>query len=116
MQFKNFTPENEAAMIATYQKAANDAERKEAVKAIAKQLGKTTNSIIAKLSSLKVYVVAAKTTKNGSAVIRKAAIVADIAKQLRVSPDIFASIEKATKSDLQDLYTAIAVALVPDSA
>lgn len=103
----NYTQDQEAKMVALYTEASTDAERKATVSQLAQELGKSTRSIVAKLSSLKVYQTPAKTTKAGKAIVRKSAIVADIASTLDIEASAIESLEKATKADLETLLKAV---------
>ena len=73
------------------------------VAALAEQFGKTERSVIAKLSSLEVYVAQPKPTKRPPQV-RKADLVADIEAKLGVE---FVSLNKAGFGDLQTLLDAV---------
>ncbi|MCP4443632.1 MAG: hypothetical protein GY810_32410 [Aureispira sp.] len=103
----NYTAENVERMSDVYGAAETEAERKEAVTSLAKELGKTINSIVAKLSSEGVYIKAAK-TKAGAKAETKADIVADIAKNLGVSEATFESLSNATKAALVALREGVA--------
>ena len=73
------------------------------VAALAEQFNKTERSVIAKLSSLEVYVAQPKPTKRPPQV-RKADLVADIEAKLGVE---FVSLNKAGFGDLQTLLNAV---------
>ena len=73
------------------------------VAALAEQFNKTVRSVIAKLSSLEVYVAQPKPTKRPPQV-RKADLVADIEAKLGVE---FVSLNKAGFGDLQTLLDAV---------
>ena len=77
---------------------------RDTVDALARELGKNTRSIIAKLSREGVYKAQPKVTKSGEPVVRKAELVAQIQDQLGVE---FPSLVKASKADLQRLIDAI---------
>lgn len=100
---KNYTDAQVIEMIATYKDAMGDSERKLAVDAIATKFGKTVNSVRAKLSREKVYIKPKATTKSGSVIIRKNALVEDIAKVIGVPSSDIESIEKATKTALETI-------------
>jgi electron transfer flavoprotein alpha subunit len=91
---KNYTKEDEAKIVASY---ALD-HSKESVLALATEMGKTTRSIIAKLSSLGVYKKIERKTKSGEAVIAKKDLVARISASTGLE---LSSLVKATKTDLQ---------------
>ena len=96
---KNYTDEMVSTMTEQYQ--ANPT--RETVDALAREFGKTTRSIIAKLSREGVYVAQPRTTKTGEPIVSKNEIVNDIASLLQVEVDDIASLEKATKIDLRNL-------------
>ena len=93
---KNYTKEQEAQMIAEYKLEPT----RSTVDVIAKDLGKTVKSVIAKLVTLKVYVKAVKVAKNGKPTIRKGDLVSQINSHYGFE---MPSLVKATKDDLQHL-------------
>jgi hypothetical protein len=97
---KNYTDEMVSTM--TEQYSANPT--RETVDALAEQFGKTTRSIIAKLSREGVYVAQPRTTKTGEPVISKAELVAQISEHFGVE---MPTLVKAGKQDLQRLVEAI---------
>ena len=97
---KNYTKEDEAKIVASY---AID-HSKEGVLALANEMGKTTRSIIAKLSSLGVYKKIERSTKSGGAVIAKKDLVRIINAHFEGE---FNSLVKATKTDLQLLADSL---------
>ena len=97
---KNYTEEMVNTMTEAY--AANPT--RETVDALAEQFGKTTRSIIAKLSREGVYVAQPRTTKSGEPVISKAELVAQIAEHFDIE---IPTLVKAGKQDLQRLVDAI---------
>lgn len=98
----NYPAEVVEAMVKEYE--ANPT--RETVNKIAKDLNKEPRSVIAKLSTLGVYVVPAKTTKAGEPIVKKEDIVADISKALGVD---MPSLVKANKADLNKLIERVAV-------
>ena len=100
---KNYTDEMVSTMTEQYQ--ANPT--RETVDALAREFGKTTRSIIAKLSREGVYVAQPRTTKTGEPIVSKNEIVNDIASLLQVEVDDIASLEKATKIDLKNLVSRL---------
>lgn len=96
----NYTDEMVQTMVAVYTQAPT----RSTVESLAEQLGKTTRSIIAKLSHEGVYQPQKATTKTGEPVVRKEQLVEDIEKALGVE---FPSLVKATKGDLQTLLEAL---------
>jgi transposase-like protein len=89
----NYTPEQTAALVAGYQAGAT-------VEALATQLGKSTRSIVAKLSREGVYQAKSKTTV---ARVKKAELVDAIANRIGVAPETFDSLEKANHEVLEVL-------------
>ena len=88
----NYTPEQTATLVAGYQAGAS-------VEALATQLGKSTRSIVAKLSREGVYQAKSKTT--GVARVKKADLVDAIANRVGVAPETFDSLEKANHEVLE---------------
>ena len=97
---KNYTDEMVSEMTTQY--TANPT--RETVDALANQFGKTTRSIIAKLSREGVYVAQPRTTKSGEPVISKAELVAQINEHFGIE---MPTLVKAGKQDLQKLVDAI---------
>jgi len=87
----NYTPEQTAQLVANY-KAGVSVER------LAKMFGKTTRSIVAKLSREGVY--HAK-TKNTVTRVKKSELVDRIANRVGVAPETFDSLEKANHEVLE---------------
>jgi|TARA_R110001592_G_scaffold48102_1_gene151773 hypothetical protein len=86
-------------MVATY----NDEPTRATVELLAKEFGKTTRSIIAKLSREGVYVAQTKAPAAG-AVVRKEDIVADIEAVFGIKVP---SLVKASKLDLEALLLSV---------
>ena len=99
-QAKNYTEEMVNDMTTQY--TANPT--RETVDALAEQFGKTTRSIIAKLSREGVYVAQPRTTKSGEPVISKSELVAQISEHFGIE---MPTLVKAGKQDLQRLVDAI---------
>ena len=97
---KNYTDEMVAQM--TEQYTANPT--RETVDELAQTLGKTTRSIIAKLSREGVYKAQPRTTKSGEPVVAKAELVATISEHFGIE---LPTLVKAGKQDLQRLVDAI---------
>ena len=98
---KNYTDEMVAQM--TEQYSANPT--RETVDELAQTFGKTTRSIIAKLSREEgVYVAQPRTTKSGEPVVAKAELVAQIETHFGIE---LTTLVKAGKQDLQRLVDAI---------
>jgi len=97
---KNYTEEMVASMTEAYQ--ANPS--RDTVDALAKQFGKTTRSVIAKLSREGVYVAQPRTTKTGEPVVSKAQFVSAIEGHFDA---VMPTLVKAGKQDLQKLAEAL---------
>ena len=97
---KNYTDEQVTMMTEAY--AENPT--RETVDSLAEQLGKTTRSIIAKLSREGVYVAQPRTTKSGEPVVAKAELVAQIESHFDME---MPTLVKAGKQDLQKLVDAL---------
>ena len=97
---KNYTEDMVETMVSQYTSAPN----RETVEFLAKELGKSVRSIIAKLAREGVYVAQPRTTKTGAPIVRKADVVAQIGASLEGE---FPSLVKASKSDLVELHEAI---------
>ena len=95
---KNYTDEMVATLVSGY--ATKEGTNKEFVTEIAKELGRSTKSIVAKLVSLNLYVTEAKVTKTGLPVVSKGVLVGQIEDHFGFS---LPSLVKATKVDLQTL-------------
>ena len=87
-------------MVATY--TANPT--RETVDALAKELGKNTRSVIAKLSREGVYKAQPRTTKTGEPIVRKAELLTAIESHYGIE---LPSLVKASKADLQRLIDTI---------
>ena len=95
----NYTPEQTAQIVDLW------VTGQATVAALAVQFGKSTRSIVAKLSREKVYTakVAAK-----SATKTKAELISNMVANLELRPNDLASLEKASKPDLELLQARIA--------
>ena len=102
---KNYTEEMVAQMTDHY--TANPT--RDTVDSRAREFGKTTRSIIAKLSREGVYVAQPRTTKTGEPIVSKAELVSEVATVLGVEVDDIASLEKATKIHLKALVERLSV-------
>lgn len=92
----NYTTEQTAQLIANYKAG-------ESVEQLATMFGKTTRSVVAKLSREGVYTAKSKTT--GVARVRKAELVDRIATACGASPEAFDSLEKANHEVLEAILT-----------
>lgn len=100
----NYTPEMTTELVAAY--TANPT--KATVEAFAEKFGKSTKSIVAKLSREGVYVKAAPVAKDGSPVAKKDALVEKIAEALGEPSDKLDGLEKAPKNVLKMVLAALA--------
>jgi len=100
---KNYTDEMVSTMTEQYQ--ANPT--RETVDELAREFGKTTRSVIAKLSREGVYVAQPRTTKSGEPIVAKSELVSEVATILGVEVDDIASLEKATKVHLKELVARL---------
>jgi hypothetical protein len=101
----NYTPEMTAEMLAAYVLSPS----KETVSALATQFGKTTRSIVAKLSREGVYRKAEYVNKNGEKPVDKEILVNAIAKAIACDAEKLAGLEKANKATLKMLLEALEV-------
>ena len=97
---KNYTDEMVAQMTAAY----TENPSRETVDELANTLGKTTRSIIAKLSREGVYIAQPRTTKSGEPVVAKAELVSAIEEHFGIE---LPTLVKAGKQDLQRLVDTI---------
>lgn len=74
------------------------------VETLMESFDKSKRSIIAKLSSMKIYVTPSRTTKAGGKIIKKSELVAMVSNMLEVD---MPSLEKANKKDLEALAAAV---------
>jgi hypothetical protein len=88
----NYTPEQTAQLVANYKAGAT-------VETLATMFGKTTRSVVAKLSREGVY--QAKNKASGVARVKKADLVDAIANRVGVAPETFDSLEKANHEVLE---------------
>ena len=103
----NYTNEMVTEMVDTYSAQKTEDERTSVVEAMAEKFGKTTRSIVAKLSREGVYVAKTAKTKNGAKVQTKGAMVDEIAVALGITRDDVASLENATKDTLAKVLAAV---------
>ena len=89
----NYSPELTATIVADYKAGVS-------VEAIAAAIGKTTRSVIAKLSREKVYTAKVRTTKTGGAIVKKDATADAIGVLLGLSEPEIESLTKANKTVL----------------
>ena len=100
---KNYTDEMVEHMVAAYE----DTPTLATVEALVAEFGKPKRSIISKLSSLGVYKAQPRnTTKQGTPVVRKSELVAQI--QAALGTTQLDSLAKASKADLETLAGLVA--------
>ena len=92
----NYTPEQTAQLVANYKAGTS-------VEALATMFGKTTRSVVAKLSREGVYT--AKSKASGVQRIKKAELVDRIATLCGASAESFDSLEKANHEVLEAIFT-----------
>lgn len=105
---QKYTQEQEQLMKRLYEDAQTEEEREEVVEELAERLNKNKKAIIAKLSTMRIYVRKERKSKvlDGPPET-KAQLVARLEAKLRVSPGTFESFEKATKLALQTLLQKV---------
>lgn len=99
----NYSPEMTAELVGAYKAEPTEAT----VKAFAEKFGKSTKSIVAKLSREKVYVAKEYKTKTGEKPVAKAELVAEIANLVGATDEAFDSLEKANKAVLEAIVKAL---------
>ena len=82
---------------------------RDTAEALALAFDKPVRSVIAKLSSLGIYVAQARATKAGDAIVRKEALVAQIEAAMGIEVPTLA---KATKHDLMKLAASVSIVAV----
>jgi hypothetical protein len=101
----NYTPEMEARLKEVYVPTATQDERTAQVKALSVELKRTTRSIIAKLTTLSLYVPKVYKTKQGGKVVKKEQIVSAIEA---IAGKELNGLEKATKAALITIFNLVA--------
>ena len=111
----NYTAEQTTKMIADYESSGKTPE---SVESIAKELGKSVRSIVAKLSREKVYIKKEYTTKKGEAPVKKDETADAIGKVLNLSEPETESLTKANKTALVKIFAALAnsVPMTPENS
>jgi hypothetical protein len=94
----NYTPEQTQQLVSGYQAG-------ETVEALATLLGKSTRSVVAKLSREGVYKPKSKAT--GQARVKKSELVAQIAAKVGAHEEVLESLEKATHEALELLASRL---------
>jgi len=95
-----YTDDQVTSMVEAYGEGNTEAERTTIVARLAEDMGKTTRSIISKLSSLGVYIPKAK-KKASATTMRKGEYVNAIRIMLGARDDQLKSMDKMTKVDLE---------------
>lgn len=96
---QNYTPEQTLQLVEGYKAG-------QTVEMLAQAMGKTTRSVVAKLSREGVY--QAKQRATGQARVRKAELVDQLAQACGVAPEVFESLEKANHDVLEALVAKLA--------
>ncbi len=97
----NYTPEQTAQIVSAYKAGT-------AIETIAENMGRTTRSIIAKLSREGVYQKKVYTTKTGETVQKKDGYADAIGAILRMSEGEIDSLTKCNKTALAKIFSALA--------
>ena len=97
----NYTPEQTVKMVADYLAGVTVAD-------MAKEMGKTTRSIIAKLSREKVYKAKEYVTKTGEAVVKKDDLADKMAEVFGLTEAEADSLTKANKTALKKILDTVA--------
>jgi len=100
----NYTEEQTQMMVGAYL----DQPTRETVDKLAEELGRSTKSIIGKLSREGVYRREVYVSKTGESPITKVEIVSNIAESLGVEVAALAGLEKSPKAALRNLEKAVA--------
>lgn len=100
----NYTPEQTTELVAAYVANATEAT----VTTFAEKFGKTTRSIVAKLSREGVYKKKEYQTKTGEAVQKKNELADAIGAVLKMTEPEITSMEKVNKTALQKIFSALA--------
>ena len=103
----NYTPKQTAEMVAAYVHAETADQRGAVVQKFADTLGKTTRSIVAKLSREGVYVKKEYATKTGGKAVTKNKLVTEIAAAMECDEEQLNGMENATKKALQTILTFV---------
>ena len=94
----NYTPEMTAQIVEAYQSGQTPEQ-------IAKETGKSTRSIVAKLAREGVY--QAKSKAKGQHTVRKSELITQIAYAIGTNEELIESLEKATKEALELIAQAV---------
>lgn len=99
----NYTPEQTAEMLTTYDPARSE----ETIKALAEKLGKSVRSVVAKLSREGVYQKKEYKTKTGEKVVKKNEHADAIGALLQLSENDADSLTKCNKTALKAIFEAL---------
>jgi|TARA_R110000765_G_scaffold29895_1_gene71089 hypothetical protein len=99
----NYTDEQVRKMVIEYTITPD----RETVDRLAKELDKSTKSIIGKLSREGVYQKAIYKTKSGEVPMTKAEIIVSLAEMLEIDSTKIIGLEKAPKQDIKYIYEII---------
>ncbi len=104
----NYTEEQSTKLATAYKAATDEASRAAVVESFAKEFGKATRSIVAKLVSLKIYQKAGYVRKDGKPAEKKNETADALGKVLGLSAEDTDSLTKANRKALQAVFAAIA--------
>ena len=102
----NYTPEQTAMLEREY---IAGGKTEETVETLAIALGRTTRSVIAKLSRMGIYTKKERTSKNGDPVQKKDVTADAIGAILRMTEAEIESLTKANKTALKKIFDALAM-------
>jgi len=103
----NYTNEQTAELVAAYVAVKTPEERSEVVETFANKLGKSTRSIVSKLSRESVYIKKTYQTKTGAKAVTKSKLVQDIAAAMGLNEESLNGMENATKGALQKVLAFV---------
>jgi len=106
---KAYTEKQATTMIEAYGQGNTDAERKEIMEKLADAMGKTVNSIRAKLVASGHYIKQSGKTKSTANVKRKSEFVQGIRIALGAGDHELKSLDNATKADLEVIMNQLRV-------
>jgi hypothetical protein len=104
---ENYTAEMTTDLVEAYTKAETSEARLAVVAFYAEKLGKTVNSVRAKLTREKVYIAKVYTNKKGEKPVKKDAIVTAIAGKIGMTVEACDSLEKVNKNVLVAIVKAL---------
>lgn len=98
----NYTAEQTAELVFRY------VDEKHSIESLAAEFGKSTRSIIAKLSREKVYIAKAYVSKTGEKPVKKDTVADAIGLVLKLTEPEIESLTKANKTALAKIFAALA--------